>query len=227
MTLGSVDMALDSQRQPKLLLVRQRPHVIQKLRQKRSTLIASSVFAFAIVWLATDNRVIRWYRFTLGDMAGQANQDLSDAVASGTMVSVMNRPGLENPELGFIGATRMAGETQVIGVVVGESALAFAKPAMLSEHVVNLVVDGTSFSVSYCNISNCVRVLQGSGNEPPQVATGGADSSHQLMLLYEGKRYAMDSREIPLADLPHVECTLEEWQNQHSESLIFEGSALR
>lgn len=139
---------------------------------------------------------------------------------------VLDHPGVTKPKFANARSTKLPDDESVIGVVVKGKAFAFAREALLNpdEHIVNLLIDDTPISVTYCSMRDCARVFtRESGAEPIDLHVGGLDVSNQLVYLLEDTRYGQTSEEIPLEDFPFEWMTFGEWKQQHPDTLVYGG----
>lgn len=113
-------------------------------------------------------------------------------------------------------------ETPIVGVAVGNMPCAFVLEEMEdpARHVVNLVINGTPISVTYCDLVDCVRVMTDDSQKPIPLSVGGLDIDSQLVLLLGGKRYGQLSADLPLADHPYIRTTLGDWKQRFPHTMI-------
>ena len=103
---------------------------------------------------------------------------------------------------------------------------AFVLDALASKdsHVVNAVINDQAVSVSYCNLSECIRVFgDDSSSQPLSLGVGGLDEDWNMVLMLADNRYGQRSKEIPLQDVEHERTTLGEWKESHPDSLLYCG----
>lgn len=137
---------------------------------------------------------------------------------------VLDYPGITNPMLHQPEEADLPPETPVIGIRVEDQACAFVPRDMTgpTRHIVNMSISGTSVSVTYCDLVDCVRVLTlPEEDDPIDLRVGGLDAANQMVYLYQGVRYGQLSKELPLVDFPHERTTLGEWMAQHPETLVY------
>jgi hypothetical protein len=133
---------------------------------------------------------------------------------------------------------RVRDETEVIGVSVADRHRAYVLDALepLPRHVINDLLDGVPCTVSYCNVTDCVRVLTAPGaKEPLAIAVGGWDSrsAEGVMLLRVGSDYYRQDSGLPLAEaevarFPYVDLEFERttwgnWREAHPHSDVYVG----
>src|SRR5262249_40673622 len=71
-----------------------------------------------------------------------------------------NAPGIDRPPIVAAGDAGLNDNEEVIGVDVRGKARAYRLSALLDRqhHVVNDLIDGVPVTVTYCDLSNCLRV---------------------------------------------------------------------
>jgi hypothetical protein len=137
-------------------------------------------------------------------------------------------PGAVSAEPRFTDAasTSLQDSDEVFGILVDSKPYAFPRHAMQapSRHIINLNIDATPVSVTYCDIADRARVLsRPRGSDPFELRIGGLDDNDQMVLMLEGARYGQSSLELPLDDLPFERTTFAKWIAMHPESMIYEG----
>jgi hypothetical protein len=123
-------------------------------------------------------------------------------------------------------STSLHESDEVIGILVADQAYAFPRRSMQSPstHIINLNIDATPISVTYCDIADQARVLcRPRGTDPFELRIGGLDENSQMVLLLEGIRYGQSSPEVPLDDLPFERTTLSNWIDKYPDSMIYGG----
>ena len=132
-------------------------------------------------------------------------------------------PGITDPEFVDVADSDLSDDTTVVGVMVDGDAYAFPREAMKkpSQHVVNAVINETPMSVTYCDITECVRVLTDkTANRPINLRVGGRDINGSLVLILDDVRYGQERPEIPLQDQPFEITSLKEWKAMHPHSRV-------
>ncbi|MCG8651390.1 MAG: DUF3179 domain-containing protein [Pirellulales bacterium] len=175
------------------------------------------------------------YRSAPGNPTGFEQARPADSEHHGPLLMVLDVPGVQDPEFQPIEQTELSPETEVIGIEVNEKAYAFVVEALSQrgKHIVNLTVDGKPLSVTYCSLSRCTRVLTTPTDSPGwdgkaiDLRVGGLDRDERMVLLLAETRYAHQSDQLPLQDVPFKRVKLSEWEGSHPESLIFSGSAVQ
>lgn len=110
----------------------------------------------------------------------------------------------------------------VVGVRVKDQFYAFdiATLSPRKTHIANLVFDDTPISVSYCDLSDCVRVLTQDGVDPIPLHAGGLDVDNKLVFLLGSIRYSQESKDLPLKDYPFERTTWNKWREKHPDSKL-------
>jgi hypothetical protein len=136
-------------------------------------------------------------------------------------------PGIDQPELLAGDQVDLAPATEVIGVEIDGQACALVLNAMSEKerHVVNLMLNDSPVSVSYCNLSQCVRVLTSDSSSTIPLGVGGLDIESRMVLLFKGQRYSQDSKDLPLQDIPFSRLEWGTWKLQHPETKIYLGES--
>jgi hypothetical protein len=137
--------------------------------------------------------------------------------------------GVSNPQLIPAEKCGLRDNDIIIGVnVFGESRayLQLALGGLPDRHLVNDVISTIPVTITYCDRTQCTRVLSsGSVKEAVSIRCGGWLAVQEMALLVDGKKYAQSSPEIPLMDLPFEISTWKEWQQKHPDSMVYLGNS--
>ncbi|QDT12748.1 DUF3179 domain-containing (seleno)protein [Planctomycetes bacterium K23_9] len=135
---------------------------------------------------------------------------------------IVNYPGIDRPKIVKGEDSGLPESTPIVGVEVGGKPYAFVIAALCDpeQHIVNLFVNETPLSVTYCDLVDCVRVLTDDSDQPIPLCVGGLDVEQQVVLLLEGQRYGQSSAGIPLKDYPFVRTTLWNWKERHPSTSV-------
>lgn len=140
---------------------------------------------------------------------------------------MMNTPfiteGLQQPPQQQGAAAALPGDERIVGVIVDGAARAYSLKAMsgMRSHVINEVYGETPLSVTYCDRTDCVRVLTtDSPGQTIPLATGGF-AEGQMLLKLGPDMYAQNSKEIPLADYEFEVATWQDWISRYPDSTVF------
>jgi Protein of unknown function (DUF3179) len=140
--------------------------------------------------------------------------------------------GVSNPEFLSAEECGLQDPARIIGVVINGSARAYPliRLSAMVDHVVNdNVVDSEGknlpFTVTYCDMSDCIRVLQSSSDTTAnslEVATLGL-LDKGLALKWKGKDFKQMDEVDGLKDVPYERTTWGEWKSKHPDSLVYKG----
>jgi hypothetical protein len=93
----------------------------------------------------------------------------------------------------------------------------------MTSHVVNDVIADMPVSVTYCDRTDCTRVLTRSrGREPINLWLGGWTGKEMLLFL-DGHGYPQSSANLPLQEHPFERTTWGEWRAKHPHTEIYLG----
>jgi hypothetical protein len=126
---------------------------------------------------------------------------------------------------------------EVIGVSAAGRHRAYVLQALLrpDSHVVNDLLDNVPFTVTYCDLSDCVRVFTApQRGRPLDIAVGGSDAQQakKMLLRIGSTRYWQDTG-LPLKDnasapFPYVKTHFErttwgKWRKAHPDTDVYVG----
>jgi hypothetical protein len=138
----------------------------------------------------------------------------------------VNWPGIREPATESADSARLNDGATVFGVSVNGQSRAYSMMAMTGSmrHVINDVVGGAPVSLTFCEVTNCVRVFTKTeqGANPLDVSVRGWKDG-QLWLGIDGQNFPQDSREIPLEDLTCERTSWKAWKDAHADSDVFVG----
>lgn len=137
--------------------------------------------------------------------------------------AVVEIPGISDPELTVAVETTADESLEVIGFKVNGQAYAFCIDVMtqIPRHVVNLRRGDQSIAVSYCDLSDCARVLTTDRIASQPLGIGGLDVNDEMVLLLGGKRYAHRSAALPMDDVEFERMSLGKWMARHPSTMIY------
>lgn len=143
-----------------------------------------------------------------------------------TLRMLCDTPGVDRPELLCAASADLSDSTAVVGVVIGDHTFAFDLGAMqrVESHIVNLVVDRIPVSVTYCDLTDCVRVLTQDSESLIPIRVGGLDVDDQLVFLLGRERYSQGSSNLPLDDHPFTRTSFGEWKRRHPTTRVYIGN---
>lgn len=138
---------------------------------------------------------------------------------------MVDYPGVTNPPALTASQVAVPDSTAIIGIERSGDALAVPLSALKhpKRHVLNLMVDETPVSITYCDLKGCVRVFSRDGASPIPLRIGGLDIDNQLVLLMDGQRYGQESKDIPLNDIRFEQTSWAQWKARYPETHIYLG----
>lgn len=129
--------------------------------------------------------------------------------------------GIGMPAVEPASSAKIDENAQIIGVEVDGQFRAYCICEMRSPftHVVNDVVGGVPVTVTYCDRSDCARVLTQSDelNTPLEVGVGGFRDG-QMLLRIDHRNFSQNAPEVPLQDLEFERMTWKEWKTAHPDT---------
>ncbi len=133
--------------------------------------------------------------------------------------------GVRTPPTVAADAARLADDARVVGVSVGERHRAYSIEVLsaMTSHVVNDLVDEVPVSVTYCNQSDCARVLTSEEHGTPVDLWLGGWMGGQMSLRYHDLHYPQTSERLPLLDYPFTLTSWREWRELHPDTDVFTG----
>lgn len=139
--------------------------------------------------------------------------------------AVVHIPGVVQPELISVAESAVPDSSEVIGFHVGDQAYAFCTDPMMEipQHVINFQRGDRSIAVSYCDLSDCARVLSSDRATALPLGIGGLDVNSELVLLLAGERYSHRSEALPMEDVYFRRTSLGEWIGEFPETMIYVG----
>jgi hypothetical protein len=123
--------------------------------------------------------------------------------------------------------TDVTADAEIIGVCVGGTSRAYLLEAFFAvpeRHLVNDLIDGRPVSVSYCEVSDCARVLTSDTPNVPLALRVGSFAQGGLTLILDDRWFRQDSPDLPLRDLEFVRTTWGTWREEHPDSEIYVGA---
>jgi len=180
-----------------------------------------------------------WWRSYIHSPIGPVMVEEPTSATEGLATGLeLYRPGIANPAFVKPEDGRLSADLPVIGIVVEGRSFAYSIPALsipahlesvtsmydlARRHVVNQLIDDMAVTVTYCDLSQCTRVLAKDEQERPlEVGIGGVFGK-ELILCWNGKQYTQSSVEIPLTDHPFQRTTWGEWFAQHPDTQVYLG----
>ena len=126
-------------------------------------------------------------------------------------------PGLEQPILHDLDEIDLPDSAAIIGIEVDGEACAFVLSRMVDPktHIVNMTMNQKAISVTYCDLTDCVRVFSDDSATRIPIHVGGLDTDRSLVLLSQGIRYGHMSSHLPHDDYPFARMNLGDWKRKH------------
>ncbi|MFN5584780.1 MAG: DUF3179 domain-containing (seleno)protein [Planctomyces sp.] len=115
-------------------------------------------------------------------------------------------------------------DERVVGVVVGETVRAYLISALkhMQSHVVNENQTEFPVCITYCDRTDCVRVLGADKGDTLTVQTGGFQNGEMLLRLNE-QIYPQNSADLPLKDVQYTRTTWGEWLQANPSTTVYLG----
>ncbi len=194
-----------------------------------AVILAGSFFLSAQLFLAASEH----YRseplaetgFERARLVGNQYQPSGDDDHRSLMI-VLDIPGVTVPDWADQEELDLSSDTEVVGVEVDDKAYAFVLEALSdrSTHIVNTLANDRPLTVTYCNKSECVRVLTSSkSSRPIDLHVGGMDIEGEMVVMLANTRYTQSSEKLPLDDMPFERTTYADWQARHPATVVFNG----
>lgn len=181
----------------------------------RKILLALAVILAALGGAFLANLVI--------EQRGKPNYDL---VAYDPTSNSMNDmvAEMETPERQFaaVDKVELPGNAEIIAVEIAGQSYAFPKRFMegVGDHIASDVLKGLPLAVTYCNETECVRVFTDEKSDKKIELDQFGLQDGGLAVQLEGKVYAQESEDIPLADYPFQIARWAEWKTANPNGLV-------
>lgn len=133
-------------------------------------------------------------------------------------------PPVLDPVIYLAKEVEIPADERVVGVVVGETVRAYLISALkhMQSHVVNENQGDYPVCVTYCDRTDCVRVLGGEKGDTLTVQTGGFQNGEMLLRLNE-QMYPQNSTDVPLKDVQYTRTTWGEWLAANPSTTVYLG----
>lgn len=143
--------------------------------------------------------------------------------------------GLDTPGTLPAEAADLGGDEPVVGIEAGGKARAYhlRSMAVKSRHIVNDVVGGAAVTVTYCDLSDCVRAFGGAESKQPLAIALAGLLDGQMLIKVGDVTYAQETgavietdpgkREVPLPypSVPTTRTTWREWKARHPDTDVY------
>jgi len=140
--------------------------------------------------------------------------------------------GVENPQSITADQATLRDSQEVIGVIVHGQARAFPLDEMsgtqehvVNDHVVDAAGDPRAFTVTYCDLTECIRVFGSVAtlpNESLEMGTVGLRDGG-LALFLGDQSFKQEESVEQLRDVPHQRMTWDRWKAEHPDTLVYIG----
>jgi len=144
--------------------------------------------------------------------------------------------GIVRPPIVEAGASGLRPDEEVIGIEVDGHPRAYRLAAFRdrSHHVVNDMIDGVPVTVSYCDLSDCVRTYTDHAKSVPlEVSVAGLFEGGELVLDVGGHLFFQKTGKplkpgegpssLPLERLSPIRTTWEQWRREHPSTGVYQG----
>ncbi len=176
-------------------------------------------------------------RYFLSPLADEADWSFDDEFdEEEPFEMILDVPGVRLPAMLASAQATIPESWKVIGVIVNGQARAYLMDAMgmpteigsdmsaIGHHVVNDLIIDSAVSVTYCDLSECVRVFSKSSQVAPLALGVGGLSNDKMLLMYDGQRYEHGSADVPLGELPFTVTTWGRWRQANPTSTVYTGA---
>ena len=145
-------------------------------------------------------------------------------ISGGMMSTPFLVPPLVNPEILTAAEAEIAPDEQVIGVLYEGVPRAFQLSALkdMRYHVVNEHRGPQGFAVTYCDRTDCVRVLGSGKGEQLLVQTAGFHNG-EMQIRVKSVQFSQTSKDIPVPDVEFTRTTWAQWKEANPQTTLFVG----
>lgn len=135
-------------------------------------------------------------------------------------------PLITAPETYVADDVQIPDDMKIIGVVEQDKATAYLCAAMSSmgSHVVNDIVGTRPIAVTFCDRTDCARVLRDTVDSQPTAVQVGGFFNQEMTVYLKGILYPQSSQEIPLVDQPFTRTSWREWKTQYPATRVYLGN---
>ncbi|MFO0938134.1 MAG: DUF3179 domain-containing (seleno)protein [Gemmataceae bacterium] len=174
-----------------------------------------TIVMFAFVWFAVEKSI-----WSTGDSADR-------------MIPI-DGPLIANPQAVPVDDAKVKDESQVVGIVHNGKARAYVLSSMTdkTQHVVNDLIGGKPFALTYCDLNDCVKVYTNpEGNAPLNVTVGGwmGTNAHGALILRVGSMLYNQStgqsisseKTFPFPTVNFERMTWKEWKAKYPNSDVY------
>ena len=146
------------------------------------------------------------------------------SMSGGMMSTPFIVPPLVNPPLQSAAEARISSDEPVIGVLHKGIPRAFLLTALkdMRYHVINEHRGPASLAVTYCDRTDCVRVLEALDENPLLVQIAGFHNGEMQVRIKDGQ-FSQTAKDLPAADVPFTRTTWGTWLAENPETTLFTG----
>ncbi len=210
--------------------------IVMSAGKSRAARAAAAVTAALVAWAVVIGGVFGLERASL---LRDANKLTSAAGSPGRLTRRFEMPGLRLPPAVQAGASGLADDEEVIGLVVAGRPRAYRLKALEYPpwHVVNDVVGDVPITIAYCNLSGCTRAYSGiAGSGPLDVSQAGLIDGEMILKLGRTAIVHRTGQPLdptsgssarPIPEHQWTRTTWREWTSRHPTTDVFVGLPAR
>ncbi len=169
-----------------------------------------------------------WWRMASNQQTSKVAGTSAVLNSESADVTLMSMPDVVRPKRMKSGSQAMQrtgfpDEQQIVGVTVGEVSIAYSLESLarLEGHIVNDLVEETPLTVTYCGISDCVRVLTGNESGSPLDLSVAGLAGDKMLVQFGSQAFEQDSKNLPLTDVSFQRMSWGEWRTLHPDSELY------
>jgi hypothetical protein len=170
-----------------------------------------------------------WNRARHAAMSAGVMEQMKDRMKTYGVPILLNVPGMAQPKTDQANSAAVDDDDEVICISIAGRHRAYKTSAMTSPttHVINDLIDGVPVTVTYCDRTECARVLmameeEGAADSPLAVGVGGFRDG-QMLLDIDGQLFPQNSPNVPFADREFVKTSWKKWKAAHPDTDVFTG----
>jgi hypothetical protein len=170
--------------------------------------------------------LVTWIRGAFDLEAWHTGDSKQRSAMVGTGMARELFPGIVVPPVASAESTTIRDDADIVGLEVNGRHRAYCLSEMdsPSTHVINDLIDHIPVTVTYCNITRCVRVFTKpeDPDKPLNVSVRGfADG--QMVIHIDQKDFGHDSAEIPLKELAFERTAWGAWKSAYPDTDVCTG----
>jgi hypothetical protein len=138
---------------------------------------------------------------------------------------VSPEPGIHRPPVETAESAHLESTTPVIGIELAGHSRAYVTKALrqINHHVVNDYFANSAVTVTYCDLTDCVRAFTKADQQRPLDVSLYGLITGKMALNIDGQVVPQEAADVPLSDMNFVRTTWGEWKNQHPETDVLVG----